>query len=379
MKILMVSGNPRTETYGGVERQGINLSRFLSKYKELKIYLLNYSDKTQRMQKQNYIIHNIKRITAPWIFSPMVILCDIFRIYRYIKKINPDIIHLQGTDPWYSLLGAIVSRKYPTVITVHGFINEEYKFHVGMKRTINKFIAAPIEKFALSSIQNIIVLCPQIKEMIEKFSTSKIFIVPIGIDVAYVQKFLKKRKYSQQTILYLGLLLERKGIDTLIDAIPLVKKRVKNIKLMIAGKGPAEEKLIKKVKSNDIENHVTFLGYVEEKQKFLYMNSTDVFILPSYWESFPAVILEAMACGAPVIASNVAGIPYAVSDGVNGFLFEPGNINQLSEKILKILLNKKLLKKMREDTKIQVKKFDWPNIAKETRNVYYTILKEYVK
>ena len=173
--------------------------------------------------------------------------------------------------------------------------------------------------------------------------------------------------------------MERKGIDTLIDAIPLVKKRVKNIKLMIAGKGPAEEKLIKKVKSNDIENHVTFLGYVEEKQKFLYMNSTDVFILPSYWESFPAVILEAMACGAPVIASNVAGIPYAVSDGVNGFLFEPGNINQLSEKILKILLNKKLLKKMREDTKIQVKKFDWPNIAKETRNVYYTILKEYVK
>ncbi len=118
------------------------------------------------------------------------------------------------------------------------------------------------------------------------------------------------------------------------------------VHLWIGGEGDriVVEDLINELNLND---HVTILGWIQGETKAQLLNNADVLVLPSYNEVLPMSILEALAYRVPVVASRIGGIPDAISDGVEGFLVEVGDINAISESILKIISDSEARKVMR--------------------------------
>jgi len=375
MKIAMISGNPLGDDYGGVSMHVKHLISHLSKFNDINLILLTFGNKNSTYERDGIKIIVLKRLKFGKLIFPLQLFYDMFRLESEIQRINPDLIHIQSTIPLFSLLGIHMSRRYPMIITVHGYLTEEYKYHVGIEKLFYGLFCAPLERVSLSKIPNVIAVCPQIKNIIKKITTSKIFVIPNGINLEHIQKIKPHKKYDYPTILYLGVLTKRKGVDDLIKAISLVKIKVNNVKLYIAGTGPYLERLKKIVKELGLMEDVKFLGFITEEEKFSYMKSIDIFVLPTYWESFPIVLPEAMACGKPIVTTNVAGNPFAVSDCINGFLVEPGNWHKIAEKLISMLNDQMLIEEMGKESKKRASDFDWTVIAKQTRELYMKICK----
>ena len=138
-------------------------------------------------------------------------------------------------------------------------------------------------------------------------------------------------------VIYVGVLVPRKGVHHLIDALAQVKDRLPQAHLWIIGHASNAEyaaQLKAQVAQADLGGHVTFVDHVEQAELARYMTRGRVFVLPTYSEGMPKVVVEAMLCGTPVLASAVDGIPEVVDDGVEGFLVPPGDVTALAEKLL---------------------------------------------
>jgi len=374
MKVVMIFGNPIGEFYGGISTHTKFLPKYLSHLSDLDLFLLTFGDNNSSYKKNGLNYVELKRMKFGKFFYPFEIYYDLFRLERIIKKINPDLIHIQSAGPNFLLFGLYMLKKYPILVTLHGYFYKEYKLHTGFRKIIYILNCVPIERFALSKIPYIIVLCPQMYSIIRKITRSKIFTISNGVDLQLIQKINSYDKKNHPAIFFLGYLTKGKGVEDLIKAISLVKIKFDNVKLYIGGIGPYMTKLIELVHNLNLNDNVTFLGLLGDKEKFAYMKSMDIFVLPSYWESFSIVILEAMACGKPIVATNVGGIPFSVSDGVNGFLVNPGDIQQLADKLIYLLNDKILIDKMGQESKKRVVDFDWNIIAKQTREIYGKII-----
>jgi len=295
---------------------------------------------------------------------------------REINRKSPDIIHLQGTHPLYCLTAILSQRRYPTIITVHGIMAVEMEFHL-KRNFLLRFLSKFIEKKTLSMIRNIIVVAPQIGEIIHEMNGINTFMIPNGVNVNLIKKIEPAKFDKDNIIFFIGNFNERKGIDILIRAFNEVKKSISDSNLFIAGSGEEESNLKNLVKKLDLESDIKFLGFVKGDKKFSLIKSANILVLPSVWESLPIAVLEGMACGKPIIASNVGGIPYLVDEGVNGFLVRPGEVKELSDKIIKVLKNKKLQKSMGKASLKMSEDFEWSKIAEKTYKVYKEIVEEY--
>lgn len=136
-------------------------------------------------------------------------------------------------------------------------------------------------------------------------------------------------------VLFLGVLIKRKGVENLLEAIALLKKRgtISKTKFLIAGTGEEEAFLKKKAKDLGIENSVEFLGWTTGDEKEKLLKECQVLVLPSYNEGLPVAVLEAISYGLPVIATRVGDMETAVKDGYNGLLTDPGDVEGLANAI----------------------------------------------
>jgi len=371
----IIFGNPIGDFYGGISTHMKYLTKYLSRAQDLQLVLLTFGAHNSTYKKDGIEYVVLKRLKFGKFLYPFEIFYDLFRLEKKIKKINPDIIHIQSTSPNFSLFAIHMLKKFPILVTLHGYFNQEYKVHTGIRKIFYRVFCVPIERFALSKIPYIIVLCPQIEKMIRKITRSKIFTIPNGIDLEYIQKISSYEKKDHPAIFFLGYLTKGKGVEDLIKAIRLVKIKVDNVRLYIGGIGPYMTKLKQLVHDLHLNENVTFLGLLDEREKFVHMKSMDIFVLPSYWESFPFVLLEALACGKPIITTNVGGNPFAVSDGINGYLVQPGDWQQLADKLIYLLNDKILIKKMGKESKKRAANFDWAVISQKTRDAYKEIIK----
>ena len=139
-------------------------------------------------------------------------------------------------------------------------------------------------------------------------------------------------------LLFLGVLIPRKGVSDLIEAISRINKAnmLGNIRLVIAGIGESESSLRQQVVDSRLANVISFAGWVaDEKKKNLLLNS-QILISPSYNEGLPISILEAASYGMPIIATDVGDTTAVVKNGENGYVIKPGDIDALSEAIIKL-------------------------------------------
>jgi len=178
---------------------------------------------------------------------------------------------------------------------------------------------------------------------------------------------------GKEIVLTVCRLMEQKGLDYLLESIPLVDKELKGkAHFVLVGRGPLLEHLQKKAKALGVEGKISFLAerFSEKDLAALYA-ACDCFVLPSLWEPFGIVIVEAMATGKPVIGSDIGGIPEIIAHGKNGFLVQPRDARALAERIVFLLENGKTARKMgAEGRRIAVRKFTWDETAKSYERFY---------
>src|SRR3989338_2791574 len=175
-------------------------------------------------------------------------------------------------------------------------------------------------------------------------------------------------------LLFVGRLYPEKSIDTLIKAIPQIIKEHPNTHVMIVGGGHLRPKLEKLTDRLGVRKHVTFLGLIDEEDKILAYNASDIFVLPSLAELEGMVVLEAMACGKPIVISDaeMSASRYFV-DG-NGFLFKSEDHEDLARQVSKLIGDPELRKKHGEASFANIKRYDIETSIGLLEEVYYLAL-----
>jgi glycogen(starch) synthase len=218
--------------------------------------------------------------------------------------------------------------------------------------------------------------------------SDKLAMVPNGVNPYAYDAFDKedlgsfRRKYAlpnEKIVLYVGRLVYEKGIHVLINTVPKVLAKV-NAKFVIVGSGYMQEQLSTIVKSMGLEHKVLFTGFVDEENLMRLQKVSDVSIVPSLFEPFGIVALEAMAAKSPVVASDTGGLSEIVGHDVTGVKVYPNNTDSLAWGILKVLTDPKYAQFLRENAyRTIMEKYDWDKIAQQTIRLYESVLGEYSK
>ncbi|MDZ7333752.1 MAG: glycosyltransferase family 4 protein [candidate division KSB1 bacterium] len=185
-----------------------------------------------------------------------------------------------------------------------------------------------------------------------------------------------------QIILFVGYLIEKKGIRYLLTAMPKIIAELPDAQLVLVGAGTELEQLKQQTKDLEIEDHVTFMGWVKNSDLPDYYLDADVFVLPSIvdskgeTETQGVVLAEAMVCGCPVVGSNVGGIPDVITPEV-GLLAEPKNSHDLAKKIVMILSDIETHKKMSQAAISWAREhFSWQSVSRKYLEIYNEILND---
>jgi glycosyltransferase involved in cell wall biosynthesis len=187
---------------------------------------------------------------------------------------------------------------------------------------------------------------------------------------------------GKKVVLYVGHFGLRKGIPILIEAMKAVSKEVRDVTLLCVGgvptwlpKGEYLDYLKRLTSSNELEGKIMFLGSLPQQLLPAYYCLSSVFVLPSYYEAFPKVLIEAMACEKPVISSKMGGTSDSVEDGVNGFLVPFGDSKGLAKAMITLLQDEALSRRMgRLGRERVLKDFSWDAVAGRIDSVYSEVI-----
>jgi teichuronic acid biosynthesis glycosyltransferase TuaC len=247
------------------------------------------------------------------------------------KNLNFDLIHAHFTWP-SAYIAADLKEKYkkPVVVTIHE--NSD-----GLYEEVN--MNYPLLNQSWENADALIRVNKIDVPLLKRFNDN-VFFVPNGFSSIFkpMDKYECRKKLGLHTntkiIFSLGLLIERKGFQYLIEAMKFVEDERFEVLCFIGGSGPLKSKLQKKIDNLNLTDKVKLIGFIPDEALPLWMNACDIFVLPSLSESFGVVLIEAMACGKPVISTYNGGSEEIVISEDYGLLVESRSSKQLSEKIM---------------------------------------------
>ncbi len=299
--------------------------------------------------------------------------------WRLLKE-KCALIHTHLPHPWSADFSAWVCRikNIPLVLTYHNDILGE-GLNASLALLYNKTALA----FLLKQARSIIITHRRYLEhsLYLKSYYKKIEVIPPGVDLerfkplGNLDKVNSNRK--EKVILFLGLLDEfhrYKGLEYLIQAMQIISKRLKEVKLFIGGEGKLKSYYKDLVLSLGLSAFVEFKGFLAQEELIYYYNRCDVFVLPSVskvQEGFGIVLLEAMACGKPVVTTTVVGTAQRIKEAGAGIVVEPRDTLALANAILNILSEDTLAQEMAERALRLVREdYAWAVIAKKVGELY---------
>lgn len=310
------------------------------------------------------------------------------------EKVNYELVHAHFWMSGY--VAAFIKRtlRIPFVITFHA-LGKVRRAHQG---TADGFPDArfAIEEMVAREADMIIAECPQDMEdlMILYFTPGdRIRIIPCGFDKSEFYRVNKKKareklglSVEEKIILQCGRMVPRKGVDNVVRGVAEMKRKTgMNARLVIVGgesdepdpvKTPEIGRLQEIAKEEGIAPYVLFAGRVPRNLLKYYYNAADIFITTPWYEPFGITPLEAMACGTPVIGSNVGGIKFSVAHAKTGFLVPPNDPSILSERMLQLLTDVALTKQFSINAVKHVNAlFTWKAVTKQVAEIYETVIR----
>ncbi len=215
----------------------------------------------------------------------------------------------------------------------------------------------------------------------------KLVMIPNGVDAKEYEKSdidlnQFRRRFAlpeEKIVLFVGRLVYEKGIHVLINAVPKVLEKV-DAKFVIVGNGYMQQSLSEHIRNMGLAHKVMFTGFVDDRTLRNLQKCADVSVVPSLFEPFGIVALEAMAAKSPVVVSDTGGLSEIVEHEVTGVKVYPNNPDSLAWGITRVLLDENLANKLKENAyRKVVETFNWEKISQQTRKVYESVLSECVK
>jgi len=305
--------------------------------------------------ERGFHIHRLPRIEIRFI-GGLIFWADII---RELRKIKPDIVHAQSFIIGMPALLSNKLLKIPYVIYGRGS-------DVYLPGWFTKLTAKTILKNASA----VIALTEHMKGAMQALYSRDVVVVPNGINLEEDTGRQSERRNPSERILFVGRLHPVKGTRYLLGAMSIVHRDMPRTKLVLVGDGEERELLESLTDSLGLRECVEFAGRVPHDRVQDYMNQAEVFVLPSLSEGFPVTILEAMACGLPVVATRVGGIPDIIEDGTNGYLVDAMHQEQIAEALLKLLQGEQLRKEMSDNNREGVRRYRWDAVAATLEGVY---------
>jgi phosphatidylinositol alpha-mannosyltransferase len=291
------------------------------------------------------------------------------QIGEILAKEEFDILHLHEPFAPMVCLSALLKSNCINVGTFHACLNKPRTYWVG-KYIFRRWLSKLHGKIAVSK--------PAL-EYVNRHLPGDYRIIPNGIDTEHFRFDGPSRKEfadGKINILFVGRLERRKGLGYLLNACAKIKRDFTNFRLIVVGPGTIlRTRYEKSIDDMSLTNHVVFTGFVPSAELPSYYRSADIFCAPATGgESFGIVLLEAMSCGKPVIATNIPGYASVLADDDEGLLVPPKDVESLAQALLTLLHDKSLRQKMGNMGKIKADKYSWPNVARQVMDYYNSLL-----
>lgn len=337
--------------------------------------------RSQKLCYRGGMLSNIKSSLLAKIQVPFFLIAEFAAAWRILAKEKPQVIHAHWTVP-SGIIALVLGKIFniPVVVTAHA----------ADVFTTNA-IVRQCNGYAMKHADVITVNSQATKKALVDYrtTTTPISIIPMGVDVRVFKSLRsedginirnKFKLNDKKVILFVGRLEEKKGITYLLKAFSQVLQTEPLAHLLIIGQGSQEHELRELSQKMGLEDQITFMGKVSNSKLPLYYSLADVFVAPSIrdkdgdTEGLGVVILEAMACETPVVASRIGGITDIIEDDKNGLLVVPKDIQQLSQAINRLLENRKLTDRLRINARVKIEQiFDWRVIARQFEGIYEQI------
>jgi phosphatidyl-myo-inositol alpha-mannosyltransferase len=307
-----------------------------------------------------------RTITIPGNGSKMRLTFDVTLysdVRDILKREHFDIVHLH--EPLMPVLPYMVllNSRSVNVATFHAYSGSQ-PWYSALK---------PYMSFVLTRLDARIAVSPPARDFVSKYFEGQYDVIPNGIDVARYSDDVEPFEWASDDtprILFVGRFEEsRKGFRYLIRAMPLVRQQFPDAKLIVLGSGKPEkfEALMERYGVDNVE----FKGFVSQEDKARYYASVDVCCVPSTGnESFGYVVVEPMAAGKAVVATDIAGYASVVNPGSDGILAEPSDPQALALALVRVLADRDLRARLGAQGRLSAQKYDWPNVAAQVLEVY---------
>ncbi|CAN5847976.1 glycosyltransferase family 4 protein [soil metagenome] len=307
-----------------------------------------------------------RTITIPGNGSKMRLTFDV-TLYADVKQIMKqerfDVVHLH--EPLMPVLPYMVllNSKAVNVATFHAYSGSQ-PWYSALK---------PYMSFVLTRIDGRIAVSPPAREFVMKYFEGHYDVIPNGVDVDRYGDHVAPFEWASDgtpRILFVGRFEEsRKGFRYLLRALPLVRQQFPTAKLVVLGSGRPEK--FEAQMARDGVGNVEFMGFVSQEDKARYYASVEVCCVPSTGnESFGYVIVEPMAAGRPVVATDIPGYASVVTPNHDGILVEPSDPQALALALVRVLADRELRTRLGANGRVTAQKYDWPQVADRVLEAY---------
>ncbi|MCS1351547.1 1,4-alpha-glucan branching protein domain-containing protein [Mechercharimyces sp. CAU 1602] len=377
---------------GGMGTAVYQLARHLIK-QQIEVHMITYEVKEAPTYEKVEGIH-VHRVQT--VDEDQIEAVDHLQFYHWIFQLNVammrkaeqllraglqiDVIHAHEWLTFFVAEELSTRLRLPLLYTYHG-IQHVYDRIMGSP---NLTYVHNIEKSA-SVHSSMLAVCSQYmkEELIQGFSVSptKVRVIPNGVVMPRSptkeerkEDMEARKRYAEEKekiILYVGRMTPHKGVQGLIEASPYIVNRFPHTKFILVGKGSETDSLKERVAALGVEEKVMFLGHVDELEKERLYRCADVFVLPSFYEPFGIVVLEAMAHRVPVIVSHTGGLKEIVKHRVNGLTVITGHVESLFDQICEVLQQPPELTTWIETAYRELQwKYQWDGIAQKVGQLY---------
>jgi len=349
---------------GGLQQVVVNICRTINRDK--------FNVSVLCLRAMGEFVPEVKKLGIKVFLLPQKKRTDYFsflKVAKILRKEKIEVIHTHNTQPFIDgTLAAFMSGVKTIVHTDHARNFPDKKRYMFAEWLMSHF-AYKVVGVSEHTSQNLV--------RYEKISPKKIVTIMNGIDGSKynikIDKNQKKKELgitNSGPIIGLGVrLTEQKGITYLLKAMPEIVKKFPDVALIIAGDGPLEDELTNEANDLGLGKNVIFVGPRLDMPELLKL--FDLYVLPSLWEGLPMVLLEAMAAGCPIVATNVGGNPMAISSGVNGSLVKSKTPIDHSAEIIKLLSNEEIrLRYCKNGLEIFKNKFSAKNMTSKYEQLY---------
>lgn len=386
MRILMLTWEYPPRVVGGIAHVVYELSRALAhEGNEVEVITTLDENLPETEKDEGVTIHRV----APYHGRPLNFFAWIHQLNLAMlekgailaRRCRFDLVHAHDWLVAYAGRGIKHIFHIPLIASVHatefgrnhGLHNDEQRYigEVEWSLTYEAWRVICNSRYMREEIESVFNLPPDKISIISNGIRPAAFQVSAP-DPAVRQKFAAP---EEKIIFFIGRLVREKGVQLLLEALPLIRDRFPSVRAVIAGQGPYAEELHRISLHFGLDRQVTFAGYIDEETRNQLYAHADVAVFPSLYEPFGLVALEAMATGTPVVVGDTGGFAETVNHGVNGIKAAAGSAADLAGQICALLGDPGLARRLARQALQDVEdKYSWASIARQYESSYQQIV-----